>query len=408
MKQDLDQLMAKRNLDAFVIVSDENYNPLVDYMTNGARVFGGYVLKKRDQPAVLFVNPMEIEEAAHSGLRVVSYSDINYTELLSNRLPESALQVELWKRLLGLAGITGGRVGIYGTADLNVYLELFRLFDQQLTGFELVGESGMTLFDEAMLTKDADELARIRTVAQKTNEVLQLTWDWIGTHRQHEDGQVINAEGTPLTIGAVKQFVLQALLERDLEDTGMIFAQGRDGAFPHSRGNDAETLRTGQAIVFDLFPRERGGGYHHDVTRTWSIGYATPQVQALYDTVMEAFDRSLEMTQAGQSAQVPQLTVLDYFESLGHPTRRSHGDTHNGYVHSLGHGVGLKIHERPSLSQFRDDVLQSGNVITLEPGLYYPDQNMGCRIEDMVMIDDSGAVVTLTTFHKQLVLPLQD
>ncbi|MGV2434489.1 MAG UNVERIFIED_CONTAM: hypothetical protein LVT10_06065 [Anaerolineae bacterium] len=85
-------------------------------------------------------------------------------------------------------------------------------------------------------------------------KVLQLTWDWIGTNRQHEDGQVINAEGTPLTIGAVKQFVLQALLERDLEDTGMIFAQGRDGAFPHSRGNDAETLRTGQAIVFDLFP----------------------------------------------------------------------------------------------------------------------------------------------------------
>lgn len=405
MRQDLDQLMAKRNLDAFVIVSDENYNPLVDYMTNGARVFGGYVLKKRNEPAVLFVNPMEIEEAAHSGLRVVSYGDINYTELLSNRLPESDLYVEMWKRLLGLAGINGGRVGIYGTADLNIYLELFRLFDQQLIGFELVGESGMTLFDEAMLTKDEVELERIRTVAHKTNEVLQLTWDWISTHRE-EDGQVINSEGIPLTIGAVKQFVLRALLDRNLEDTGMIFAQGRDGAFPHSRGNDAEALRTGEAIVFDLFPREQGGGYHHDVTRTWSIGYATPAVQALYETVMEAFDRSLEMTQAGQSAQVPQLTVLDYFESLGHPTRRSHGDTHQGYVHSLGHGVGLKIHERPSLSHFREDVLQVGNVLTLEPGLYYPDQNMGCRIEDMVMIDVSGAVVTLTTFHKQLVLPL--
>ena len=405
MKQDLDHLMAKRNLDAFVIVSDENYNPLVDYMTNGARVFGGYVLKKRDEPAVLFVNPMEIEEAAHSGLRVVSYSDFNYTELLSNRLPESDLHVEMWKRLLGLAEINGGRVGIYGTSDLNIYLELFRLFDQQLVGFELVGESGMTLFDEAMLTKDEAELARIRTVAHKTNEVLQLTWDWISTHRER-DGQVINSEGIPLTIGAVKQFVLRALLDRNLEDTGMIFAQGRDGAFPHSRGNDAEALRTGQSIVFDLFPREQGGGYHHDVTRTWSIGYATPAVQALYETVMEAFDRSLEMTQAGQSAQVPQLTVLDYFESLGHPTRRSHGDTHEGYVHSLGHGVGLKIHERPSLSQFREDVLQVGNVLTLEPGLYYPDQNMGCRIEDMVMIDASGAVVTLTTFHKQLVLPL--
>ena len=336
---------------------------------------------------------------------MVSYSDINYTELLSNRLPESDLHVEMWKRLLGLAEINGGRVGIYGTSDLNIYLELFRLFDQQLVGFELVGESGMTLFDEAMLTKDEAELARIRTVAHKTNEVLQLTWDWISTHRER-DGQVINSEGIPLTIGAVKQFVLRALLDRNLEDTGMIFAQGRDGAFPHSRGNDAEALRTGQSIVFDLFPREQGGGYHHDVTRTWSIGYATPAVQALYETVMEAFDRSLEMTQAGQSAQVPQLTVLDYFESLGHPTRRSHGDTHEGYVHSLGHGVGLKIHERPSLSQFREDVLQVGNVLTLEPGLYYPDQNMGCRIEDMVMIDASGAVVTLTTFHKQLVLPL--
>jgi Xaa-Pro aminopeptidase len=169
-----------------------------------------------------------------------------------------------------------------------------------------------------------------------------------------------------------------------------------------------QPLRLGQSIVFDLFPREIGGGYHHDVTRTWCIGFAPPEVQATYDTVMRAFEIAVAAyEESGQPAYILQEAVLDFYESQGHPTQRSQPNTMQGYVHGLGHGVGLQIHERPSMSHLlRNDVLQAGNVLTIEPGLYYPDAGYGVRVEDMVYIDKQGAIVTLTDFRKDLVLPL--
>ena len=287
-----------------------------------------------------------------------------------------------------------------------MYIELVKELNQ-LGGYEFVGEQGKTLFDEAMITKDADEMARIRSVAERTNATLQATWDFIASHRA-EGETVVDAQGQPLTIGTVKRFVRRTLLDRDLEDTGMIFAQGRDAGFPHSRGQDDMALRLGQSIIFDLFPREFGGGYHHDLTRTWCINYAPEAVQRTYNLVLASFEASVAAyEEAGQPAYSLQEVVLDMFEAAGHPTQRSEPGAMKGYVHSLGHGVGLNIHERPSMHHLvRNDRLEIGNVITIEPGLYYPDEGYGVRIEDMLYIDEQGALVTLTDFPKTLVLEL--
>jgi Xaa-Pro aminopeptidase len=187
----------------------------------------------------------------------------------------------------------------------------------------------------------------------------------------------------------------------------MIFAQGRDAGFPHNRGEEDQELRTGQPIVFDLFPREKGGGYHHDLTRTWSLDYATPEVQAVYDQVMEAYDIGVEMARAGVTAKSVQEAVQDYFEAQGYPTGRSQPGTQVGYVHGLGHGIGLNIHEAPNMSHLSQDTLKIGNVLTIEPGLYDPDKGYGVRVEDSCYIDDNGQVVSLTPFRKDLVLPLK-
>ena len=187
----------------------------------------------------------------------------------------------------------------------------------------------------------------------------------------------------------------------------MIFAQGRDAGFPHSRGEAEEVLKLGKSIVFDLFPRELGGGYHHDMTRTWCIGYAPPEVQAAYDDVMEAFDRSLEAFSIGKPTHQMQEVVQDFFEDKGHPTLRSDNKTNKGYVHSLGHGIGIHVHESPSISHTRkDDIFQVGNVVTIEPGLYYPDDGFGVRVEDLFIVTEQGELISLTPFKKDLVLPL--
>lgn len=408
MKSDFDRLMEERDLAALIVAVDHNYSPPLDCLAGNIHISTGLVMKPRGAEPVLFVNPMEIEEAAASGLAVHSFNAMGWPKLVEDAGGDrTKAEVVFWGRCLKEIGVERGKVGVYGVSDLNIIIEIIRLLETAYDEYEFVGEVGTTIFDEAAVTKDADELERIKSVAARTSAVLAAVWDFIGQHRADGD-TVVDAAGNPLTIGAVKTFIRRELLERELEDTGMVFAQGRDAGFPHSRGQANMPLKLGQTIVFDLFPREFGGGFHHDTTRTWCIGHAPPEVQALYDTVMEAFDRSIEAYGVGKPTYLMQEAVLDYFEAEGHPTARSHPGTMDGYVHSLGHGIGLKVHEAPRISHLsQEDTFQPGNVVTIEPGLYYPERGMGVRVEDACYVAEDGSLVTLTDFHKELVLPLR-
>jgi len=409
MKAHLDSLMAERGLDAIIVGGGEQYSDARAYLSNGAHITGGLIVKRRDQAPLMIVSGMELEEARHSGLLCLTYAEMGLYDLLQETEDRLLVDARLYGRALARVGLAGGRVGLYGTDSIHVTLALHKHLGAELPQYEFVGDGGsISLFQAAFLTKDAEELDRVRSVALRTDEVLHATWNFIADHQADEDGRVVDEQGRPLTIGQVKAFVRVALLERGLEDTGMIFAQGRDAGFPHSRGQDEQALMVGQSIVFDLFPRELGGGYHHDVTRTWCINVAPPAVQQAYDQVMQAFDLAVEAYALGKPTHLLQEVVLDTFEAQGHPTLRSDSKTMRGYVHSLGHGLGLNIHERPSISHLRkDDVFQVGNLITIEPGLYYPEDGYGVRVEDTLFINEGGELLSLTPFPKTLILPLR-
>ena len=110
----------------------------------------------------------------------------------------------------------------------------------------------------------------------------------------------------------------------------------------------------------------------------------------------------------GQPCRASQEMVCDYFEAKGHPTVRTQPGTHEGFVHSLGHGLGLDIHEEPRLSHAtgNDTILQPGHVVSVEPGLYYPDRGFGVRIEDTVAFNEAGELINLTNFPYDLVIPM--
>lgn len=102
-----------------------------------------------------------------------------------------------------------------------------------------------------------------------------------------------------------------------------------------------------------------------------------------------------------------QVMTCDFFEARGHKTARSHPGTMEGYVHSLGHGIGLNVHESPSLREGSKNIVEAGNILTIEPGLYYPEKGWGIRVEDTVYIDEAGMIHNLTPFRYDLVLPLK-
>ena len=401
MKSDLDSLMQARNLDGLFVVGNAERNPPMTYLTGGGHVSNAVLLKKRGYDAFLFCNQMEREEAAKSGLKIFTLPVAPLRELLK----ESASLMFI------KAGLTAGRVGVYGHADLSaVFLALDQL-KKAMPRLVFVAE-GMddNIFLRAMETKDKTELARIRRMGRITTEVVALVAEYL-TSREVRPDEVLLAEGdTPLTVGNIKSKISLWLAERGAETPeGFIFAVGRDAAIPHSTGNPEDLLRLGQTIVFDIYPAEAGGGYFYDFTRTWSLGYATPEAQALYDQVRAVYDKVVDNLDLNMPFREIQHLTCDEFEKAGHPTpQRGGGGLVEGYVHSIGHGLGLNIHERPWSSLSADDSsrLQPGVVITIEPGLYYPEQGMGVRIEDSYYVHPDGKVEILAEYPYDFVLKM--
>ena len=167
---------------------------------------------------------------------------------------------------------------------------------------------------------------------------------------------------------------------------------------PHNRGNDAEPLRAGQPVIVDIFPGEAGGGYHSDFTRTFCMGAAPEPLKRLYDDCHAAFRTVMDSLKVGEACRSYQEKTCDVFEARGHATVRSHQGTEEGYVHGLGHGVGLAVHEAPRLGgpASNTQTLEPGMVVTVEPGLYYPSRGLGVRIEDLVVMRPDGGYDNLT------------
>jgi Xaa-Pro aminopeptidase len=408
MKQDLDHLMEERGLDAVTVGGATHGNPAMYYMTNGAGVSGGYVIKKRGEEPVLVCSPIEREEAAASGLAIVNMGKYDFVGILREKGDRLAAVVELYRRMFADLGVRG-RVGFYGMADQGRAWVLLNALDAQLEGIEVHGDLDVTPIDAARATKDADEAERIREMGRRTCDVVACTVEFLQAHRV-KDEVLVKADGTPLTIGRVHEEITRFIAEQRLEDPeGFIFATGRDAGIPHSKGTPDDVLALGKTIVFDIFPREAGGGYFADVTRTFCLGYAPPEIEKAYQDVYECQAKLLEAYEAGTETRRYQQMTCEFFERRGHPTVASDSRTEVGYVHSLGHGVGLAIHEEPRFGDVpsNTDVLQPGHVFTCEPGLYYPDRGFGVRIEDDLWIDPDGRVHNLTAFPKELVIEVQ-
>ncbi len=412
MKSDLDNLMRSRNFNAILVFGNAENNPPMTYLTGGGHVTSATLVKKLDQDAVLFCGLMERDEAAKSGLKVRLYDEYPWQELLKEANGDNSLMAALRLRnILTDMGIQG-RVGLYGHIELGGMFSTLGHLQKVMPSVELVGEAReSSLFLYAMETKEDAEVAHIRNMGRITIEVVGLTAQYLTSRAVGADEVLLDEAGAPLKLGVVKGKINLWLAERNaVPSEGFIFSLGRDAGVPHSQGNPDDLMRLGQTIVFDIYPQEPGGGYFYDFTRTWSLGYATPQALKLYGQVHSCYDRLIENLFLNAPFKDSQVLTCEIFEADGHATPRTHKAPMQGYIHSIGHGVGVNIHERPwsGLTAAEDNLLKPGVVITIEPGLYYPEQGMGFRIEDTYWVNPNGKIELLAEYPYDFVLPMKN
>jgi Xaa-Pro aminopeptidase len=410
MRCDLTSLMEQSELDAILVTGPAQHNPAMVYMTGGGHLTNADLIVKRGAGPVLFHSPMERDEAAKSGLQTKNIGEYNLTELLKQAGGDSIKAiVKRYQLMLEELGLTSGHVALYGRSEIGSNFAIFTALQRAMPGLSLVGELDKSVLMLARMTKDEHEIDRIRTMGKVTTQVVGRVADFL-TSQTSKDGYLVDKSGEPLTIGDIKSRINLWLSELGAENPdGTIFAIGRDAGVPHSSGNPSDMLRLGQTIVFDIFPCEAGGGYYFDFTRTWCLGYAPDEVMALYEDVHSVYTQVTGQLQVGKAFKDYQKMTCDLFIAQGHPTIQDKPQTQEGYVHSLGHGIGLNIHERPwsGVSSDERDCLVPGSVFTIEPGLYYPEKGMGVRLENSLCANADGTIEVLADYPLDLVLPVR-
>jgi len=251
---------------------------------------------------------------------------------------------------------------------------------------------------EIRAQKSEVEIENIRTVQYACEQAMSAAIEMI-SNADVKDGVLFKKEEEEeeLTAQHIRTMIEYRLLDYGCEAESTIVACGKGSADPHWEGEGA--LRVNEPIVIDIFPRSKTNRYYADMTRTVIVGEASDKLKDMYEAVVAAQEAGLEMVRPGVTCGEVHSAVCDVLEKRGYDTPRNNSQV--GFIHSTGHGVGLDIHEFPNVGN-NDIALKEGYVITIEPGLYYPDVG-GVRMEDLVVVTIDGCE-NLNHFEKNFVL----
>jgi len=255
MKNQLDEILKSQKIAAILITGPADHNPAMVYFTGHAHVSRGALVIKPGEKPILFHDSMEREEAARTGLLLQSFNNHPYAELVKETQGnKSKIEARRFAHVLEDCGVTSGKVVLYGQWDAGKAFSTVNGVAEYLPNVEFMADWDETILYQAMTTKDENELDQIRSMGKITTSVVAKTADFLS--QQHsKESQLVRQNGQPVTIGEVKSLINLWLAEAGAENPeATIFSLGRDAGIPHSTGNDNETLRLGETIVFDIFP----------------------------------------------------------------------------------------------------------------------------------------------------------
>jgi Xaa-Pro aminopeptidase len=329
------------------------------------------------------IHSLEIPRVrAETDLEIVAHEQLGSDELFALDIPRWQIDQELVLRGCRELGVAQAAV----PASFPVGLADF-LRDH---GIELTVDR--ELFDGRRRAKNEVELAGIRRAQKACEAGLDAARELLRRARQDGDGLAV--DGEPLTSERLKRVIEDVFADHDVEAGSMIVSHGPQTAVGHDMGSGQ--IHADEPVVFDLFPKDKQTGCYADMTRTYVVGEPSDEVKEWYRLVKDALDRSTAEVKPGANGRKLYELVCDIFQNAGYKTQlnKKPGEVlEDGFFHGLGHGVGLEVHEGPSLGRIGHDLIP-GDVITVEPGLYRAGYG-GLRLEDLVLVtEDSHEVIT--------------
>jgi Xaa-Pro aminopeptidase len=394
MKARLDALaagLAELGCEALLVVAPSAEDTdLAPFLPGPAHLGECFLLLPRGgEPRLGFLTLMEREEAAATGLALLTPDDLDISRLSSELTEPGPFLARVWGKALALCGLAPGRIALAGHGPAGTIQGACSL----LAAEGWVWVPGNSLVFASRQRKEAPELAGIREAAAGTCEAMRAVAAMLAaavSHNGEGPGSVLRLAGEPLTVGRLRAEVARIFFARGLtQPRGNILAPAEEGAVPHNSGTPERALRAGESLVVDLYPR---GRLFADCTRTFCVGEPSEPFARAHAAVLAAVEEVHRRSAPGVRGWDLQEVVCARFAELGYPTPISAPGTTRGYVHNLGHGVGFDLHEFPTFKKASgaEGVLREGNVFTIEPGLYDAEAGWGVRIEDLVHLGPDG------------------
>jgi len=246
--------------------------------------------------------------------------------------------------------------------------------------------------------KSAAEVKKLSAALMMAEVGMAEAMQALKTSKVSRDRRLIY-RGAPLTSEKLRSIIDCAILQAGGLASNTIVAGGKQGCDPHEGGHGQ--LFANELLILDIFPRSQKTGYFGDITRTVVRGRSNEAQRKLYDTVLRGQMLAFKKIRDGAATAEIHKAVLGLFDQEGYKTGKQNGRM-QGFFHGTGHGLGLEIHEAPRIGSSSRGVLKAGQVVTVEPGLYYPEIG-GCRIEDVALVTQRAAR-NLTQFEKVLEL----
>jgi Xaa-Pro aminopeptidase len=350
-----------------------------------------FLLGVIDGTTHVMVNFLERDRVAGAAPDAVLHDtrDLGFYELIESEMSRDEMWLELTSRA---AAAMGAREAIVDPDMPVIVADRLRA-----DGIELIPDPAA--LEARRRVKSDAELAGIRRAQRAAEAGMAVAAELL--RRSEPDGDQLRLDGEPLTAEAIRAALRDACAAHGAPAPPDVMVKSGSDGFGHDAGSGPRPARL--PITIDLWPCDEESGCWADMTRTFVVGEVPDEVRELEGVVTEGFAAARDAVRPGISGRELHGIVCDVFEAAGHRTQRTGpdpDDPNSGFQFGLGHGVGLEVHEAPSLGRLGREPLVAGDVIAIEPGIFKT--GLGeVRFEDLLLVTEDGSE-TLTRYPYEL------